>query len=219
MLKGKILSAETAQDVFKAWIQVKRKHKNRSQAKSTEKISSNLLNQEDYQLQHTSKKKKKEHRKLDEELSKSLSSLRTNEAGSSSNIYAMQSTSKVITSGKRKRKHLKHSTKKIDEEIENTADKPREASHFRPNCASSDSDSQDEQMDPLVKRIAEVMKKYPNKKFKVIEEELTPLQKKHLRKSGLQIKLKSKKGDKEKKLQKLAQIKKISRDIQKSMKI
>lgn len=219
MLETNILTAETAQNVFKTWVQVKRKHKNRRQTKSTEKISCDLLNQEDYQSQYTSKKKKKELRNRDEELAKSLSSLSTSETWSSAQVYAMQSTSKVIMKEKRKCKHSKHSTKKIHEKLENATGQPKEAFHLRTNYSSGESDSQDEQKDPLVKKIAEVMKKYPNRKFKVIAEELTPLQKKHLQKSGLKIKLKSKKDDKRKKLKELAQIKKISRDIEKSMKI
>lgn len=198
-----------------------------------------LIDENDYQIRCASKKKKRQQRHRDEELAKSLSQLTANDVATcsrSSNFDSIQNSSKVIKKEKRtKKKHRRRHCAMEAETITETTDdefhrsklkskskkSKRNDSQFGNNssdASSSDCDEPDMSEDPLVKQIADMMKRYPSKKFKVIAEELTPFQKKHLQKSGLRIELKSKKcRDKKKRNKEHAQLEKISKKIEKSM--
>lgn len=197
-----------------------------------------LIDENDYQIKCASKKKKRQQRHRDEDLAKSLSQLSANDAASTSrasNFDAVQNSSKAIKKEKRtKKKHRRRPCAMEAEAINETTDDELNRAKFRAkskksirnggqignslfDASSSDCEGKEMPEDPLVQQIASVMKRYPTKKFKVIAEELTPFQKKHLRKSGLRIELKSKKRDKKKQIKERVQLEKISKKIEQSM--
>lgn len=202
-----------------------------------------LIDEHDYQIKSKSRKKKKQQRERDEELAKSISQLSASESNlkpeTSTSDKCFQADLKTVQSKSKAIKKVKHNSKKKHrrknramETDEDTTDngyneKKRRAKNksnaFQiegnlSDFSSSECDEKEIQEDPLVRQIAEVMKKYPSKRFKVIAEELTPFQKKHLRKSGLRIELKStKKRDKKKRIKERAQLEKISKKIEKAM--
>lgn len=193
-----------------------------------------LIDEHDYQIKK-SRKKKKQQRARDEELAKSISQLSANESTLkpvTPDLKNVQSKSKAIKKAKRNSKKQRKKNCTMETDGDNTTDdgfnrKKRqtksESNAFRndsklSDCSSSECDEKEIQEDPLVRQIADVMKRYPSKRFKVIAEELTPFQKKHLRKSGLRIELKSiKKRDKKKRNKERAQLDKISQKIEKAM--
>lgn len=190
-----------------------------------------LIDQSDYQIKISSRKKKKQQRKRDEELAKSLSQLSASEITPTSSLLhlnSVQNKSKAIKKEKQtvKKKHRRrHHAMDADEDTTDDGFMRKKRRKNKRNgidgkltdLSSSDCDEKDISNDPLVQQIADVMKKYPSKRFKVIAEELTPFQKKHLRRSGLRIELKSKKRDKKKRIKEQAQLDKISKKIEKSM--
>lgn len=93
MLAANSLNIETAQDTFNNWYTVKKSKKNKRRNKekmecqdeidstATVQVSSDklgtLIDQNDYVLKNKSKKKKKSHRRLEEDLSNSMKTLHT----------------------------------------------------------------------------------------------------------------------------------------------
>lgn len=195
MLKRSVISTETAQDIFKDWIQVKKKRKdgkNKKHIKKEEKKQTQ--NDEDYKIKYKSKKSKKQQRDRDEDLAKSFSLL---------------SSSKTI-----KKENRLEMGKRYDQKMLRGNDTVKrnksERNHYLTSSDSSETDIND---DPLVDHISKLMKTRPSKKFKLLAAELTPIQKKKLKKSGLQIQLKTKKRNDKNKKKDLANIHKISKKI------
>lgn len=105
------MNTETAQDTFNEWYTVKKnkKHKKQKKEKSdtmqqdvTDKMANNdgpmlsnsieferLVDQGDYIIKSQSKKKKKKQRKMEEELSKSMKSLKTESSAKSFDMDSM----------------------------------------------------------------------------------------------------------------------------------
>lgn len=212
MLKRSVISTETAQDIFKDWIQVKKKRKdgkNKKHNKKEEEKPVQTLNKnqsdEDYKIKYKSKKSKKQLRDRDEEMAKSFSTL-----GTISHINGLLSNSKTI----KKENHLKMGKRhdqKMLRENDTVKNKKSERNHYSTSSDSSETDIND---DPLVDHISKLMKTRPSKQFKLLAEELTPIQKKKLKKSGLQIQLKTKKRNEKNKNKELAKIRKISKKIE-----
>lgn len=104
MLKNIELDINTAQDLFKNWVDCStKKHKKRKKKKITQSIESEHSSEQDYKIQYKSKKKKRQHRDRDEELANSLAKFKF-ESASNSNIHKVQNPSKVIK--KRKKSKL-----------------------------------------------------------------------------------------------------------------
>lgn len=230
MLKKSLINTNTAQDVFNDWIRVTKKRKDKKHkkekkilntyedsAKTTDnspesnKLAS-LLSEDDYKIKYKSKKHKKQQRDRDEDLAKSFSTL--NDKG------------KAIKKEKRlkaRKNHIKNSRNESREHIimtESTETTELKATRIpKQNIIldhmSSDCSGSEEHDDPLVQHISNLVESYPNKKFKVIAEKLTPIQKKKLRKSGLRVDFK--KPNKKKSKKEKAKIDKISKRIQNSM--
>lgn len=200
MLKRSVISTETAQDIFKDWIQVKKKRKdgkNKKHIKKEEKKQTQ--NDEDYKIKYKSKKAKKQLRDRDEDLAKSFSTL-----GTISHNNGLLNGSKNI-----KKENRLEMGKRYDQKMlrgnDTVKSNKSERNHYLTSSDSSETDFND---DPLVDHISKLMKTRPSKKFKLLATELTPIQKKKLKKSGLQIQLKTKKKKKD-----LANIHKISKKI------
>lgn len=256
MLSKMSISTETAQDIFKDWIAVKKKRKNKrkDKRKETKHVTTEtdtsitnktdgqnepalpstpesdtcngLIDQNDYKTKNKSRKKKRQHRERDEDLAESLSKLKTGDFSSSS-LHGILDTSKTIKKEKSKRSKVKknrpdNSINQMSVESVPSAGKSKSPSKKSKSPKSSAilllSDNSDCE-DSLAHQIGEVMKKHPNKKFKVVSEQLTKHQKKSLLKSGLRVDLKSKKKkkDKKKKLKERAQFEKISKQLEKSL--
>lgn len=205
MLKRSVISTETAQDIFKDWIQVKKKRKdgkNKKHIKKEEKKQTQ--NDEDYKIKYKSKKSKKQLRDRDEDLAKSFSTL-----GTISHNNGLLSSSKTI-----KKENRLEMRKRYDQKMlrgnDTVKSNKSERNHYLTSSDSSETDIND---DPLVDRISKLMKTRPSKKFKLLAAELTPIQKKKLKKSGLQIQLKTKKRIDKNKKKDLANIHKISKKI------
>lgn len=221
LLEKNVIETENAQNIFQTWVQVKkRKHKKRTPIHSgtnddkcvNTSISNvqdltnvpNLINQEDYQLSSMSKKKKKQQRNLDEDMARSLSQLSTSssthaEGTHSFKLYGVQSESKVIKKEKCRRKsHSGHKGRKDrnNDKMYRIETRHGTQKEYNPTNFSSSDESEDVQTDPIVLQIKNVMNQHPSKKFKVVAKELTPFQKKQLRKSGLRIEVKSQKREK-----------------------
>lgn len=116
MLKRSVISTETAQDIFKDWIQVKKKRKdgkNKKHNKKEEEKPVQTLNKnqsdEDYKIKYKSKKSKKQLRDRDEEMAKSFSTL-----GTISHINGLLSSSKTI----KKENHLKMGKRHDQKDVE-----------------------------------------------------------------------------------------------------
>lgn len=197
-----------------------------------------LINQEDYQFKAMSKKKKKQQRERDEDLANLLSHLTTSNNvvdAHSAKFCSVHSSSKAIKKVKHQSK--KHRSRKNNEKLKSmNKDKNSNAKEFernngknsfkcyQVNCSSSDDSKKDVidndddgETDPLVFQIKNIMNEYPNKKFKVQAEKLTPFQKKQLKKSGLRIELKSQKHKNNKRFKERVQVKKIIKKIEQSM--
>lgn len=144
---------DNAQDVFKDWVQVdettkKGKRKKKHQSKKLNQSSvvadnsmvdtpsnttpitpdseflATLINQDDYVIKYKSKKKKKQHRALDEDLAQSISNLKTNGTAKESILHEIQGTSKTIKKEKQrnglKKKKKNRKKKDCDDTIEST---------------------------------------------------------------------------------------------------
>lgn len=187
-----------------------------------------LINQEDYQLKRMSKKKKKQQRDRDEDLARSLSRLTTSNNcvvdSHPSKFYGVQSSSKVIKKEiRRKKSHSGHrnkeetnNDKKYRSKVKTTGRNDAQTEYNRFDFSSNDDSGKDVQTDPIVLQIKNIMNQYPNKKFKVEAEELTPFQKKQLQKSGLRIELKSEKRERKKTFKEIIKKMKHSMDFDSS---
>lgn len=185
-----------------------------------------LIIQEDYQRKRISKKKKKQQRARDEDLARSLSRLSTSNMCTadtdSLGFYGVQSSSKVIKKEKHRRKlHVEQKNRKaLNNDKKNFTNGQGAKQNGRTITdelyATSDDSEKDIQTDPMVSQIKKIMSQYPNKKFKVEAEELTPFQKKQLQKSGLRIEFKSKKRER-KRNRNRKQVEKIIKKMKSSM--
>lgn len=185
MLKRSVISTETAQDIFKDWILVKKKRKdgkNKKHIKTEEEKPIQTLNKnkndEDYKIKYKSKKSKKQLRDRDEDLAKSFSKLET-----ISHINGLLSSSKII----KKENHLKMGKRhglKMLRENDTVKSKESERSHYLTSSDSSETNINDD-----------------------------PLQKKKFKKPGLQIQLKTKKRNKKNKNKELAKISKKIKNL------
>ncbi|XP_031621081.1 G patch domain-containing protein 4 [Contarinia nasturtii] len=164
MLEKMALNTETAPNIFKDWIQVKKKHKKRQKSDSTEQpqtlnsssesVKLNLLTQcNDYVRK--SKKKLKQERKRANELANSFSKLKTEDGHLvdtvTAKLHGVQDSSKLIKKERRKKskKHLKN----IHEEIKMNIDSsylsiPPKAKKKKKNKKRND-DQIDEQLEKI----------------------------------------------------------------------
>lgn len=250
---GKI-DRDSAQEVFKDWIEVDtvkkiekklKKKKIDSPLQSTETLSpdseklATLLNQCDYVVKYKSKKKKKRHRALDEDLANSLNGLQTIspiEEKSETKLNCINENSipirkkdkkmkkkkkrkaiehddgylvnddieidepidqtdsiKVVEITKKKKNKLKKKIRKLKNTEESFGKSKKRKIKKKVTLSDSDclsaNDSSDTEIKEhrLTKQIKMEMEKHPNKKFKVIAENLTPFQSKQLVKAGLKV--------------------------------
>lgn len=227
MLKGSAINTETAQDIFKDWIEVKKKRKNRKNKEpaimEAEEIKSNRFDNMniqtelngDYKIQYKSKKSKKQRRDRDEDLANSFSTL-----GSSSK-YGILSNSMAIKKEKRLKSGKHRFEKGYSKTDEMQIKEPKKLKKIKTiveknimDYTSSDSSETAPKDDPLINEIANAIKKRPSKKFKILANEITPIQKKLLRKSGLRVEFKAKKLDKNQANKELASVYRISKKIE-----
>lgn len=235
MLKGSAINTETAQDIFKDWIQVKKKRKNRKNKEpaimEAEEPESNRLNNmdnqtelnEDYKIQYKSKKSKKQRRDRDEDLANSFSTLGSSpKYGIHSNSMAIKKE-KRLKSGKHRMKSScdgsgeKQNSKTDEIQIKKSKKLKKSKIIVEKNImdyTSSDSSETGTKDDPLINEIANAIKKRPSKKFKILANEITPIQKKLLRKSGLHVEFKAKKLDKNQVNRELATVYRMSKKIE-----
>lgn len=98
MLKKVAMNNDTAQNIFKDWVEVKKKHK-KCRKKEVTEPNKNLAespDSQDYRIRYKSKKKRKQHRDRDEELATCLSNLKTEDKASGKCAYGIQETSRTI---------------------------------------------------------------------------------------------------------------------------
>lgn len=138
MLEKINLNRDTAPDMFKDWIEVKKKRKNKKEKKQESQATQNcdaplfpnsksddcdgLVNLSEYQIK--SKKKKKQHRRRDEDLAKRLGSLKTSdisEISQSSKNHGIKDSSKAI---KREKLESLKLSKRRTNETEDIAEQP-----------------------------------------------------------------------------------------------
>lgn len=196
---------------------------------STESIGNDLpLDCRDYRIKQKSKKKKKQQRDRDNDLADSFSKLKTGDVAAKNTISkfkGVQNSSKSIKKEKRseiKKPHLKKGLINVDlgyplVDLKGSKEEKKEQA----DNSTSDSDHQygneREHNDSLTEQIADIIRKHPSKKFKLISGELTQIQSKRLKKSGLNVKIKSKRRNKKQKMKERAQLNKISKKIEKSL--
>lgn len=251
MLGKMSISTETAQDIFKDWITVKKKRKNRKEKKTkTIEADTNisathntndqaesslpktpesdtcngLIDQNDYKINNKSRKKKRQHRERDEDLAESLSKLKTGETSlHSSSLRGVCNSSKAIKKENSKRSKTKKNHRNSSMHQTNVKNESKVGMSAAKKIRSKKSKDQSSAIllsdDRLAHQIGEIMEKHPNKKFKVVSEQLTKHQKKSLRKSGLRVELKSKKKkkDEKKKLKEQSKFDEISKKLEKSL--
>lgn len=260
MMEKMSLNTETAPNIFRDWVEVKKKRQNKNgknkqdsqitfencDASSISKIESDpcssLIDFEDYKIKTKSKKKKKQQRHRDEDLSKTLSNLKTcdiTESPQCSFEHGIQYSSKTIKNGKKKSKHSKlkkkhltnFTTEENTEQLEISEEemipsqlrsrknkRKKNQKSSLDNFSSVSSDLNEIEV-PLVDKIESLMEEYPNKRFQIVPNQLTMHRNNYLRKSGLRVELKSKKKDKKKELKERAQVNKINKKIQQSLKL
>lgn len=282
------------QQIFKDWVKVdtKKKKKQRGKVPPTPVIEgvndpmdplklNGLISNEDYAPRgHKSKKKKRQHRELDQELATTLSSLNTSNCPSISNdspidnkLRGVQSNSTTIKKKKKKRsrvnhtdeadipddgwvplpeldeyddiddaqtaksKYLKkskskvgcdeksmqsHTSKMVSEvKIKGLTSKTEEKSKKRKReieVAPDYSDDDDIELNhgKLAQQIENEIQKRPNKKIKVVIENITAFQSKHLAKAGIEF-VERKNDDPAKMKKESRQFERIARKLRSSL--
>lgn len=302
-------NTDTAQDVFKDWVQVDEKKSQRKKKKQNKSADTNivaesskdtvdnadcttpitpdsehlatLLNQSDYVVKFKSKKKKKRHRALDEDLAESLNrSLSTSSPVKEPEtpIHKIQDSSKAIKKKRKKNraekkkkkraklgvdestglinedveirdsdsckyvvnnpiaeKYLKRSIEKQKKEenkdegdaVQLSSSKKRKRKASKPEKTdftiddnddiSSDGDDGVQRKDRLVEYIKGEMQRQPRKKFKIVAENLTPFQSKHLQKAGITLEVNKTTVDSKKLKKERKQMQKIAKQLENAM--
>lgn len=212
------INTETAQDIFKDWIEVKKKKHKKVNKEDCGKINSNeeeycthLIDQDDYKIKYNSKKKKRQERERDEDLAKSFSNLRADDPSNQNfHFYGVQNTSKAIKketrSKKKKNKKIRIDVNEINRDENDGQTTPEECGMARKNAERNRTDA-------LVKKLNDIVHENPDRKIKVIHEDLTPFQIKRLLKAGFLVKTKLKKRDKRKEHKERAQLDKINKTL------
>lgn len=168
----------------------------------SEKLSQ-LLDQTEYTVKYKSKKKKKKHRKIDEQLAESMNSLKATSPEPEPqdeklrSLNAASTVIKKLTEKVEKKKSEKKSKKQKSNEggmlsktasVDEVEYQRKSNKRTREQVIESDDDFTEEITEHrIVKQIKEEMEKQPKKKFKIVAENLTPFQRKHLSKAGLDI--------------------------------
>lgn len=198
--------------------------KNLTDSLESNKSSDAPLVDEDYQIKYKSKKHKKLQRDRDEDLAQSFSTLGSKDAGESSlhpaHDIGLSANSRLIKKENRAKARKSKSDANAIEVIKQVKEQKRRENEKTNNdigYTSSENSDSDIQDDPLINQISDAIRKRPDKKFKILAKELTAIQKKKLKKSGLSIEFKARKKDKKKLNKELAKVSKISRKIESSM--